>query len=120
MGPYDPKRANPSPLAPRASAALAGVLEEEVDEELEVVLRDLLLVVLGHDAGRESLGGLGVGIDDRFLHHLGVLAGDHLVEVGPDGARALGGGEGVAGGGAGVCEDLAAGAPRGLRWVGAG
>lgn len=67
---------------------------------------DDLLVVRGHQAGRESFGDLRVRLDDRFPDRRPRLVGERFVEVGADGATCLGLRQGVAAGAAVVREDL--------------
>ena len=92
------------------SLLLVGRCHEEVDEVLELRLRQRLPEVRGHDALGVALGDLGVRVDDRSSRsNAAILAREHLVEVGADLAARARLGQRVAGAAAGAREHGLAG-----------
>src|SRR5919112_4153422 len=72
-------------------------LLEVLHECVQLLRRQGLLVVLGHDPRVVALGDLGIGLDDRALDEAGVAALQPGVQVGPGAAARAGVGERVAG-----------------------
>jgi hypothetical protein len=78
-----------------AELSAADALRDEVRELLELLVGQLLPEVLGHHAGREALGDLGVGVDDALADEILRLPLERLVEVAPGRASRVGGRERV-------------------------
>src|SRR5215207_3912195 len=84
----------------------SGRLDEEHDQVVQLLVRQLVSVVLRHEARLEALGDLRVRIDDRLPDGRFVLPRERVVKVGPGRPVCAGRGEGVAAAAALSDEDL--------------